>query len=46
MKDLIIIIMFKNILNSLQFSLFIRTKKTPNPDFLQFIPGNKIVMGR
>ena len=25
--------------------LFIQTKKTPNPDFLQFLPQSKTVMG-
>ena len=25
--------------------LFIQTKKTPNPDFLQFLPQSQIVMG-
>lgn len=25
--------------------LFIQTKKTPNPDFLQFLPNGKVVMG-
>ena len=27
------------------FSLFIQTKKTPNPNFLKFVPTSKIVMG-
>jgi hypothetical protein len=27
------------------FSLFIRTQKTPNPNFLKFIPTAKTVMG-
>ena len=25
--------------------LFIQTKKTPNPDFLKFLPNGKVVMG-
>lgn len=29
----------------IKFNLFIQTKKTPNPDFLQFLPQSKIVMG-
>lgn len=30
---------------SLKAFVFIQTKKTPNPDFLKFVPGSKIVMG-
>lgn len=26
-------------------ALFIQTKKTPNPDFMQFLPQSKTVMG-
>lgn len=37
--------MLKKILTSLQASLFIQTKKTPNPDFLQFLPQSHAVMG-
>lgn len=37
--------MLKKILTSLQASLFIQTKKTPNPDFLQFLPQSHVVMG-
>lgn len=37
--------MLKNIVKSIQANLFIQTKKTPNPDFLQFLPQSKIVMG-
>lgn len=27
------------------FGLFIQTKKTPNPNFLKFLPTAKVVMG-
>ncbi len=27
------------------FPLFIQTQKTPNPNFLKFVPTSKIVMG-
>jgi hypothetical protein len=27
------------------FQLFIQTQKTPNPNFLKFVPTAKIVMG-
>lgn len=27
------------------FGLFIQTKKTPNPNFLKFVPTAKVVMG-
>jgi len=37
--------MLKKILINLNCNLFIQTKKTPNPDFLQFLPQAQIVMG-
>lgn len=27
------------------FNLFIQTQKTPNPNFLKFLPASKVVMG-
>jgi hypothetical protein len=27
------------------FNIFIQTQKTPNPDFLKFLPTGKVVMG-
>lgn len=27
------------------FNLFIQTQKTPNPNFLKFLPISKVVMG-
>lgn len=37
--------MIRNIITNITAKLFIQTKKTPNPDFLQFLPQSKIVMG-
>jgi hypothetical protein len=37
--------MLKTITRILSNGLFIQTKKTPNPDFLQFLPQSQIVMG-
>lgn len=37
--------MLKKALLSLRMSLFIQTQKTPNPDFLKFLPSGKVVMG-
>ena len=31
--------------NRILFNLFIQTHKTPNPNFLKFIPVSKLVMG-
>lgn len=37
--------MLKNLIVKIRANLFIQTKKTPNPDFLQFLPQSHIVMG-
>jgi hypothetical protein len=37
--------MLNRIITRISASLFIQTKKTPNPDFLQFLPQAHIVMG-
>lgn len=37
--------MLKKLIVKIQANLFIQTKKTPNPDFLQFLPQSQIVMG-
>jgi hypothetical protein len=37
--------MLRKITKMLSANLFIQTKKTPNPDFLQFLPQSQIVMG-
>lgn len=37
--------MLKSFINTIKMNLFIETKKTPNPDFLKFLPNGKIVMG-
>ena len=34
-----------NILTRILYPLFIHTHKTPNPNFLKFVPTNKLVMG-
>ena len=36
--------MLRRLITKLQAGLFIQTKKTPNPDFLQFLPQSLIVM--
>ena len=37
--------MFRNFLTTIRMQLFIQTQKTPNPDFLKFLPNGKVVMG-
>lgn len=37
--------MIRKLTKIMTASLFIQTKKTPNPDFLQFLPQTHIVMG-
>jgi hypothetical protein len=37
--------MLRILTRNIQANLFIQTKKTPNPDFLQFLPQSQIVMG-
>lgn len=37
--------MLHRLIKNIQVRLFIQTKKTPNPDFLQFLPQSQIVMG-
>jgi hypothetical protein len=37
--------MLKNLMVLIRANLFIQTKKTPNPDFIQFLPQSYIVMG-
>ena len=34
-----------NLIRKVSYSLFIQTSKTPNPNFLKFIPTSKTVMG-
>lgn len=34
-----------HLLRRMCFQLFIQTQKTPNPNFLKFIPTSKVVMG-
>lgn len=34
-----------NLIRRISYQLFIQTAKTPNPNFLKFIPTSKIVMG-
>lgn len=34
-----------NLLSKLSYNLFIHTQKTPNPNFLKFVPTAKLVMG-
>ena len=34
-----------NLLTRTLFNLFIQTQKTPNPNFLKFLPVSKVVMG-
>lgn len=34
-----------NLFKRISYQLFIQTAKTPNPNFLKFIPTSKIVMG-
>lgn len=38
--------MLKNILVKMHANLFIQTKKTPNPNFIQFLPQSQLVMGK
>jgi hypothetical protein len=37
--------MLKNLMVLIHARLFIQTKKTPNPNFIQFLPQAQIVMG-
>jgi hypothetical protein len=37
--------MLKNLMKTISFSLSIKIKKTPNSNFLQFLPQSEIVMG-
>lgn len=37
--------MLYRLIKNIKVGLFIQTKKTPNPDFLQFLPQSQIVMG-
>lgn len=37
--------MIRKLTKLISANLFIQTKKTPNPDFLQFLPQSHIVMG-
>lgn len=37
--------MLRSLTKTLLNNLFIQTKKTPNPDFLQFLPQSHVVMG-
>ena len=34
-----------NLITRSLFNLFIQTQKTPNPNFLKFLPVTKVVMG-
>ena len=33
------------LINLIQYRLFIQAKTTPNPNFLKFYPGGKLVLG-
>jgi hypothetical protein len=37
--------MLRKLCKNISANLFIQTKKTPNPDFLQFLPQSHTVMG-
>ena len=37
--------MINKLINKVAAPIFIQTKKTPNPDFLKFVPGSHVVMG-
>lgn len=37
--------MFRKIMTINAMQLFIQTTKTPNPNFLKFLPNGKVVMG-